>query len=119
MTIAESDCPVCLRRAPSCRASSGGRWTRSVRYLRIVRVYRSGARCGIALPLLSVLDGLDVLAVARRLTDIDRDLVVGADAADDLDGLAVVVSQRDLGQVQLIVAHDRHIDFAVAEHQRV
>src|SRR6202521_1660701 len=43
MTMADSVCPVCLRRAPSCCASAGGRCTRSVRCLGIVRVYRS--RC--------------------------------------------------------------------------
>src|SRR5579883_1201821 len=64
-------------------------------------------------------DRLDGFAVARRLSDVDRDQVAGVDPAANLHRLAVIVTERHLGQLQQIVANDRYENLTVAENERI
>ena len=66
-----------------------------------------------------VLYWLDSFAVARGLAYVDCYLVGFGDAARYFYHLAVVIAEGYFGQVQLVVAYDRDVDFAVAEYQRV
>src|SRR5271163_4903173 len=65
------------------------------------------------------LNRLHRLAVTRGLSDVHCDLLARTKITADLDRVAVVVADRHFDQFEMVVAHNRQINFVVAEYERV
>ena len=62
---------------------------------------------------------LNRLAVARGLSDVHCDQLARSKVAADFDRVSVVVADRHFDQFEMVVTHDRQINFVVAEYERV
>jgi hypothetical protein len=63
--------------------------------------------------------GANQFPVLYCLSKVDRHQIVAGDSTFDLDIQTVVIAEDDLHQMQMPPPHNRHLRFAVFEHQRV